>query len=277
MKKITSKKIGKKLASYGALSAAILGVADASGQIIYTDVDPDEVLTGTRFLLDLNGDSTVDYEISNDGVFSGVTPGTTARVYTSNSSSILGMNAGGNYNYPFALNEGDPISSGGTTWITNSNYQTLNWMGCAYTNSQWCDGQVDKYLGLRITVGSDMHYGWVRLDIPADASSITVKDYAFNSVAGEPIDAGDQGVIVGLEDQIFEGFTQFVDANKNLQLSAATTMERIVLHNILGQQVITKDLNSQNETVSLAALKSNIYIATVTIDGRSKSFKLVVK
>ena len=41
MKKTTSSKLSKQLAKYGALTAAILGVADASGQIVYTDVTPD--------------------------------------------------------------------------------------------------------------------------------------------------------------------------------------------------------------------------------------------
>ncbi len=274
MKKTTSNKLSKKMASYGALALAIAGVSDASGQIDYTDIDPDEVLTGTRFLLDLNGDGTTDYEISNDGVFSGATPGTTARVYTSNSSSILGLNAGGNFNYPFALSEGAPIDDAQTTWITNQNYQTLNWMGCAYTNSQWCDGQVDKYLGLRITIGADKHYGWVRMDIPADASSITIKDYAINTVANEGILAGETGT-TGIADNNFEGFNYFVNKNNQLNLSASINMEKVSLHNILGQQVVSQKLSNTKETIELSGLQSGVYIATVSIDGASKTFKIV--
>ena len=274
MKKTTSNKLSKKMASYGALAIAIAGVSDATGQIDYTDIDPDEVLTGTRFLLDLNGDGTTDYEISNDGAFSGVTPGTTARVYTSNSSSILGLNAGGNYNYPFALSEGAPIDDAQTTWITNTNYQTLNWMGCAYTNSQWCDGQVDKYLGLRITIGADKHYGWVRMDIPSDASSITIKDYAINTVANEGILAGETAT-AGIANNNFKGFNYFVDKNNQLNLSANISMEKVSLHNTLGQQVVSQKLSNTNETVELSGLQSGVYIATVSIDGASKTFKIV--
>jgi len=273
MKKITSNKLSKRVASYGALAVAIAGASDAYGQIDYTDIDPDEVLTGTRFLLDLNGDGTTDYEISNDGVFSGATPGTTARVYTSNSSSILGLNGGGNYNYPFALSEGAPIDDAQTTWIANANYQTLNWQGCAYTNSQWCDGQVDKYLGLRITIGTDKYYGWVRMDIPADASSITIKDYAINTIANEGLLAGET-TTAGVTDNNFEGFNYFV-SNNQLNLSANTSMEKVSVHNTLGQQVVSQKLSNTNETVELSGLQSGIYIATVSIDGASKSFKIV--
>lgn len=273
MKKTTTNKLSKRMASYGALALAIAGVSDATGQIDYTDVDPDEVLTGTRFLLDLNGDGTTDYEISNDGLFSGATPGTTARVYTSNSSSILGLNGGGNYNYPFVLSDGAPIDDAQSTWIANENYQTLNWQGCAYTNSQWCDGQVDKYLGLRITIGGDKFYGWVRMDIPADASSITIKDYAINTVANEGIVAGDTGT-VGVGENSFQGF-KYAVANNQLTLSTNTPMDKVSLHNMLGQEVISQKLSSNNETVNLSGLQAGIYIATVSINGNNKTVKLV--
>ena len=41
MKKITSKKLSKRVAQYGAFSIAIAGMTDANGQIQYTDIVPD--------------------------------------------------------------------------------------------------------------------------------------------------------------------------------------------------------------------------------------------
>ena len=276
MKKITSKNLGKKLASYGALTVAIAGVSDATGQIQYTDVDPDETLTGTRFMLDLNGDAIVDYEISNDGVLSGATPGTTARIYTStgNANSVLGMNAGGNYNYPFALSEGSPIDGAEAEWIANANYQTLNWQGCAYTNSQWCDGQVDKYAALRVNVGGDQLYGWVRMDIPADASTITIKDYAFNTVAGEGLEAGDG--VLGLNDNDFAPLVYFV-ADSKLNVSTQGNLENITLYSLTGQQVSNKNLSGNDGAVDISSLAAGMYVANITVDGAQRSIKIVKK
>ena len=79
---------------------------------------------------------------------------------------------------------------------------------------------------------------------------------------------------LGVSDQTFEGFKYFV-ANNNLNLSTNTSMEKVALYNMLGQQVISQKLNSNNETVSLSGLQSGVYIATVSIDGASKSFKIV--
>lgn len=267
MKKITSKKLSKRLAQYGALTAAIAGVSDAAGQIQYTDIDPDETIAGAEYGLDLNNDGTVDYRMIARSDVPAV------RIYTDNSSSILGINAGGNYNYPLALSMGDDIdpTGAGGTWITAPVYQTLNWGGCAYTSSQWCDGQVDKYLGLRINVGADQHYGWIRLDIPADGSSFTVKDYALELTPGEGIQAGEA---LGTDDQNFNGFEFFV-ADSQLNLRANTAMSTVAVYDITGKQVITQDLAAANAQVNLSGLNTGVYIATVAIDGAEKTFKFV--
>ncbi|MDO7544514.1 MAG: hypothetical protein MUR41_01885, partial [Flavobacteriaceae bacterium] len=74
MKKNTSTKLAKRLAKYGALSAAVLGVADASGQVTYTDVSPDLVLElGDTFDIDFTGAAgQANVQISNpDGLAGG--------------------------------------------------------------------------------------------------------------------------------------------------------------------------------------------------------------
>lgn len=273
MKKTTTKNLNKKIASYGTLALAVAGLNQSFGQIQYTDIDPDEFLSGTRFLLDLNGDGTTDYEISNDGAFSGATPGTTARVYTSNYSSILGLNAGGNYNYPFALSAGATIDENQSTWITDPNYQTLNWQGCAYTNSQWCDGQVDKYLGLRINVGSDVHYGWVRMDVPDDASFIIVKDYALNLTPNEGIVAGDQGL--GTNDNSLFDLSHFIDANNQLNLKSTNVIDFVEVYSISGQKVASQEIANVNGIIDLSNVTQGVYLVSVSIEGQKKSFKIV--
>ena len=70
MKEITKNNFGKKLARYGALTLAIAGVADATGQVNYTDVEPDFVGgMGDDFAIDFDGDGNDDITIlqSNNG------------------------------------------------------------------------------------------------------------------------------------------------------------------------------------------------------------------
>ena len=154
----------------------------------------------------------------------------------------------------------------------------LNYYGCAYSNSQWCNTVVDGYLGVKfvnLTGGSTTHYGWVRLDTDVNGTNlITIKDYGFNATPDEGIAAGDQGPL-SVGENNFEGFSYLVDSNSNLVLKSAQPMDQIVLHNVLGQEVMSRALGTTQETISMANLETGMYIATVTIEGQSKSLKVV--
>ncbi len=82
--------------------------------------------------------------------------------------------------------------------------------------------------------------------------------------------------VLDVNDQVFQGFTYFV-ANNQLTLSAKTSMEQVAVYNMLGQQVISQKLNSNNETVNISVLQSGVYIATVSIEGANKTFRIVKK
>ena len=68
MKKITSKKLSKRVAQYGAFSIAIAGMTDANGQIQYTDIVPDHDQDMGSYLLNVNSEGSLmdaidDFEI----------------------------------------------------------------------------------------------------------------------------------------------------------------------------------------------------------------------
>ena len=63
--------------------------------------------------------------------------------------------------------------------------------------------------------------------------------------------------------------------NNQLIINASTSLENIQLYNLLGQQVISKKLLNTNETINIASLETGIYVAKVSIQGTSKSFKIV--
>ncbi|HLT32712.1 MAG TPA: hypothetical protein VKZ98_02895, partial [Aquaticitalea sp.] len=199
MKKTTQKALSKRLAQYGALTVAIAGAADASGQIVYTDITPD--FSGginTDYALDLNNDGTIDFEINQDQIsYYGIVTINRFRLFPTDAANeaLVDDPSSGMYAYPFALNSGDVISNGQTTWNNNgfsTGYQSLNY-AVSYYGSLYNDGNfvdvTDKYIGLRFNISGQTHYGWARLDVNAAASIWTVKDYAYNSVAGEPINA----------------------------------------------------------------------------------------
>jgi hypothetical protein len=56
-------------------------------------------------------------------------------------------------------------------------------------NGPWV-GKQDKYLALRIRINGAVHYGWVRMSHSANEERLILTGYAYNSVAGEKIKAG---------------------------------------------------------------------------------------
>ena len=82
---------------------------------------------------------------------------------------------------------------------------------------------------------------------------------------------------LAVTDQTFNNFQYYVNANDELNLSANSEIESLEVYNVLGQQVVSKKLANTNEVVNISSLNTGLYIATVSIDGNTKSFKIVKK
>jgi len=265
MKKITKNEFRKKLAKYGALSIAIAGVADATGQVIYTDIDPDFVGgLGSSIGIDFDNDGTDDVTIlqSNNGNYELVQANSPA------GNGVVANNNGylyaSNLSYSAPINNGLSFYSGGASFCA----------GVGYAGSAFC-GTGEGLLGAKFDIGGETHYGWVRVDI-LDSSNFTVLDYAYESTAGGEILAG---VIppLAIDDFSSNNFDYFVDANNQLNLKANSPMENVQLVNILGQVVIDQRLANTNEIIDISALKSGIYIASISINGNTKAVKIIRK
>jgi hypothetical protein len=51
----------------------------------------------------------------------------------------------------------------------------------------------NKYMGLKLKKGSSAYYGWVRLYLNTSLPKLIVRDYAYNTLPGQPIVAGQTG------------------------------------------------------------------------------------
>ena len=118
MKKSTSENLSERLVKYGAFSAAMLGMANANGQISYTDIaDVTVDATNPRVAIDIDGDGTNDYLFGTRTTapgFAFIFPSPSSDASSYNSNAIVGFSGAGtytNYFYPSNLASGDPIDS----------------------------------------------------------------------------------------------------------------------------------------------------------------------
>ncbi|WP_298893253.1 T9SS type A sorting domain-containing protein [uncultured Psychroserpens sp.] len=269
MKKTTSLKLSKQLAKYGALTVAIAGVADASGQISYTNVDPDFSSSGVggEYFLDLDNNGTNDFRIFQNGVSSSSSAAVLISPLTA-SNDVLGS-SGATYAYPFVLNSGDAISSGGSAWNNNgfsNGFQSLNY-GSSCSIGNWCS-VTDGFIGLRFNIGGSIHYGWARLDVGAGPlDTWTVKDFAYNQTANQSIMAGQQTLSV--ETNILEN-VRIVALNKSIGLYNLTDTANYKLFSMTGKQVLEGTVTDNTYVIEANTVASGVYIIEL-IDVNSKA------
>ncbi len=85
-----------------------------------------------------------------------------------------------------------------------------------------------------------------------------------------------QAEVLSVVDFAFNNFSHYV-ANEQLVLNADTAMESVELYNLLGQKVASHKLASTNESISISEYETGVYVAKVSIEGNTKSFKIIKK
>ena len=173
----------KKLASFWSVIFLIVFNNNLSAQIIYTDIN-DETPNAT-YPLDLNNDSIVDFIIQFGG--SGSTIGV---ICSPQNNNAYAGNFVGDVHLPWALSASNNICDTLSTWYDGNNPGT---MGMGTSIGYW-PSATNKYLALKLMVGSNTYYGWARFDLLAISSSFTIKDYAYESTSNACIQAGKTNV-----------------------------------------------------------------------------------
>ncbi len=267
MKKTTSLKLSKQLSKYGAMAVAIGGVADAAGQIVYTDVTPDFAGgISTNFLLDLDNNGTNDFEVFHDAddyLYFRPLGDANNEVLGSigYSSSYYGYFYG--YAYPFALAEDTVISNSAAGSWNNFGFSegnnSLNFNAC--DDGFWCD-ITDGYLGLRFRIGANTHYGWARLDVDTNGDVWIVKDYAYNTIPDEAILAGQQ--TLGLNTNPLADDVKIVSKDQSIALYNLPEQTNYKLFSLTGQSVLNGNINQNTYVIEAKTIASGIYILELT-------------
>lgn len=239
-----------------------------SAQIIYTDIIPDTTYScgypppwgscSNYYNIDINNDGTMDFKFyySKDNnqymshQYDYISP------YNSNTIIDSGLLC-----YP--IHPGDTIDSS-NNWGTGGTFYSYSYLsgGSSQTSGIWPYNSNDYFVGLRLVVGSNIYYGWIRKRI------YTLIDFAYE-LSGNYIIAGQLPVNVGI----------FNNKEKNLQFdlspNPATTTLTIVgvtgstiaeIFDISGKLLLSKQLNTNQIDISSLA-KGLYFIKLSTAEG----------
>ena len=88
----------------------------------------------------------------------------------------------------------------------------------------------------------------------------------------------DGDFLLGSEENIIEGFNYYPNpAGGTLNLSAVDNIEDVAIYNILGQEVLTQDVNAVNTELNVSSLTTGAYIMKVTVGGQVGTYKILKK
>lgn len=199
-----------RLKTYSALAAPFAIAVSANAQIVYENIEPDVTLSGTSatHALDIDSDGITDFIIGQEN-YSYTYTGYTTQYFVKGNFIMQGDNTIGSVacinkqivfssysatTYPFGvlLQEGDLIDEN-LSFNQASDYKILA-MSAVYSFTYKGGEFIGStgFLPIRFQGKKGLHYGWVRLSVADDASSITILDYAYHKKHDKPIKAGEQ-------------------------------------------------------------------------------------
>lgn len=117
-----------------------------------------------------------------------------------------------------------------------------------------------------------------------DLSGYTNEDFRIRFIyddgGGWQFGAGVDNVVIdgtlSVQDSNINGFSKMYSTqSKNLTIAANENFTSISMFNVLGQQVLSRNLSSNNEVINLSNMKDGVYIANVTAGGNTTTFKIV--
>lgn len=249
----------KKISSFWYLLILLVFNNNLPAQIIYTDI-PDETPNAT-YPLDLNNDSIVDFIIQFGG--SGSTIGV---ICSPQNNNAYAGNFFGGVHLPWALSASNNICDTLSTWYDANNPGI---MGMGTSIGYW-PSATNKYLALKLIVGTNTYYGWARFDLLAISSSFTIKDYAFESTPNACIQAGKTNV--GSNENSIKKISVF--PNPFISSTTIKTIDNLknatlTIYNSYGKTIKQiKNISGQTISLSRDNLSCGIYFIRITEENK---------
>ena len=288
-----------KLKKYLALAGSVTTVvSNADAQVVYTDVNPDYLLTGNlnTYDLDLNNDGVSEFSLMSIDTLINYVSSSYTYIYnvrgaainnSSNSNSwvessfnVSNMQQGALISS--AAQFGNYTSSGsiGSALGATFDYSILQNGAPFYTSNSFFGNfnpNEQGILGLRFSLNNNLHYGWARVEYLPDGS-LSIKDYAYDATPNTPIIAGDNGTgLVGVQEQLNAVTIFMLNNNIRIENKGANDDCLIVLTNISGQQILDKQLGNKIELIDVSELSSGIYFVKVISGQESYVKKVYIK
>jgi hypothetical protein len=271
---------------YGFIYTAMMFSASANAQIVYTDVIPDSTLNcivsrtpcSKNYNLDLNNDA------NNDFILIAYYYGPAQKdevTYSYATASPLNGNAvkdtlvnSAYVSIPLQFNtvidSNQLLQQYWQTTASQSLKNVVDGRGVV-RDTVWglWDSLSDYYLGLRLLQSGLTYYGWVRVrvDVTSSSASIIVRDYAYNSIANEPILAGQTTATGVIENYFAASINIFPNPAANhltIELPSTNDNYVVTIADITGRKIYSTAANgTQKIEANIKDYAAGVYIVQI--------------
>lgn len=253
--------------------AACLSAGVMFGQIQFTDINPDAVVTG-----DLEMGYPISVSVGNQN------PSETqfyVQNYWEYASSYIAV-----------------FGTGASVVVTNSNVfgaglvTLLSERTEIGSNSNWSAemfpvlhdpdeyttwvGQTG-YAGFKVQFGSNIYYGWIKLSANND-KTFTVYEYAVETTAGKAIAAGDKvgsSSIVSIKTNNLTLYPNPVSERLTIDLPEGA--EQMTICDITGKEIISFKAESSMQTIDVSNLTAGTYLLKVRTQSGISTKKIIIR
>ncbi len=115
---------------------------------------------------------------------------------------------------------------------------------------------------------------------PGTSANITTEAgqayYLFVVNTGGVTDIVIDGTLLGVDENALEGFSFYPNPTDNiLNLTSVELIENVAIYNLLGQQVLERDINASSSELNISALATGAYLMKVSINGQIGTYKVI--
>ncbi|MBQ3594908.1 MAG: T9SS type A sorting domain-containing protein [Bacteroidales bacterium] len=232
------------------------------GRIIYTDFEPDTIISPIVYYYDGGDSIDVNRDSEWDLYFN--------KQYYSPGPTSFNMYACNNWEICAIMHDSISVH---THWIWDNTFMDVYFNQDTIIN-----------LGLRYSINDvEYCYGWIRLSydrLSGDAFSITIYDMAYCTIPNYPLRFG-QTSFTDVDENGYELpeamlFPNPADDKLSLRISGDISCDNVMIYGIDGR--LLKMQNDDFENIDVSDMSGGIYITKITLDnGITYTDKIVIK
>ena len=247
----------------------------ANAQEIIIDVEPDEVVVASSapFSLDFTNDATDDFSFRVQTMVGDTVLGGQPSTYDGSSAIVeclagqpMGITANGSFSLTNMVG-GASVSSADEFGLDESYPLGINLLIDAgigifpYVYGNFL-GVSNQYLGVRFIDGGNTHYGWIELSVSAEADTIVIHSYGYNSSPDQSVDAGDSDASVFFTEDLgirVWNSSEFI----HVEIESGYIGSQFSLVSISGKELISTELDELSSEIDLSYLPKGMYLVHI--------------